>query len=109
MQMWKGEDGMDIASYVEDDNDNEEGEGEDKEMPSKSKTKCAPPPSCSRLRTLATLESNQLLHLQLRKRYYAEVANFMWMVEGAMCVFFYSFLISPCFLTHSHCFPPIKK
>ena len=58
---------------------------------------------------LVTLESNQLVHLQLWKRYYAEAAKFMWMVEGAMCVFFASLLISPCFLPHSHCFPPIKK
>ena len=50
---------------------------------------------------LAVPESNQLLHLQLRKWYYAQVLNFMRMVEGAMCVFFtfFSSLLSP------HCFP----
>ena len=43
---------------------------------------------------LVAPESNQLLHLQLRKRYYAQVLNFERMVEGAMCVFFSSFLFS---------------
>ena len=33
---------------------------------------------------LAAPESNQLPHLLLRKRYYAEVLDFMRMVEGAM-------------------------
>jgi len=33
---------------------------------------------------LAALESNQLLHLRLRKRYYAECLNFIRQVEGAM-------------------------
>ena len=41
---------------------------------------------------LVAPESNQLLHLHLGKRYYAQVLNFMWMVEGAMCVFLSSFL-----------------
>jgi condensin complex subunit 1 len=36
---------------------------------------------------LAALESNQILHLRLRKKYYAEGLNFIRMVEGAMCVF----------------------
>ena len=43
---------------------------------------------------LVAPESNQLLHLQLRKRYYAEAVNFMRMVEGAKWVFFSSFLFS---------------
>ena len=43
---------------------------------------------------LAVPESNQLLHRQLRKRYYAQVLNFMRMVEGAKWVFFPSFLFS---------------
>jgi hypothetical protein len=43
---------------------------------------------------LVAPESNQLLHLHLGKRYYAEALNFMRMVEGAMCVFFSSFLFS---------------
>jgi hypothetical protein len=50
---------------------------------------------------LAAAESNQLLHLQLGMRYYAEALDFMRMVEGAMYVFFSSFPFSPCF--HSHC------
>ena len=41
---------------------------------------------------LVAPESNQLPHLQLRKRYYTEALNFMRTVEGAMCVFFSSFL-----------------
>ena len=42
---------------------------------------------------LAALESNQILHLRLRKKYYAEGLNFIRMVEGAMCVvFLFSFL-----------------
>ena len=36
---------------------------------------------------LAALESNQILHLRLRKRYYAEGLNFIRLVEGAMWVF----------------------
>src|SRR5882762_247436 len=37
---------------------------------------------------LAALESNQILHLRLRKRYYAEGLNFIRQVEGAMWVSF---------------------
>ena len=33
---------------------------------------------------LAALESNQILHLKLRKRYYAEALNFIRQIEGAM-------------------------
>lgn len=33
---------------------------------------------------LAALESNQMLHLRLRKKYYAEGLNFIRQVEGAM-------------------------
>ena len=43
---------------------------------------------------LAALESNQLLHLRLSR-------DFIRMVEDARCVFFSSFLFSPCF------FPPL--
>jgi hypothetical protein len=53
--------------------------------------------------------SNQLLHLHLGKRYYAEALNFMWMVEGAMCVFLSSFLFSSCFHLHPHCFPAERR
>ena len=38
---------------------------------------------------LAALESNQILHLRLRKRYYAEGLNFIRQVEGAMWVSFF--------------------
>ena len=41
---------------------------------------------------LVAPESNQLLHFHLGKRYYAEALDFMRMVEGAMCVFFSSFI-----------------
>lgn len=44
---------------------------------------------------LAALESNQILHLRLRKKYYAEGLNFIRQVESAMWV---SSLTSlPCF------------
>lgn len=33
---------------------------------------------------LAALESNQILHLRLRKKYYVEGLNFIRQVEGAM-------------------------
>jgi condensin complex subunit 1 len=33
---------------------------------------------------LAALEGNQLLHLRLRKKYYAEALNFIKLIEGAM-------------------------
>lgn len=35
---------------------------------------------------LAALESNQILHLRLRKKYYAEGLNFIRQMESAMCV-----------------------
>ena len=59
--------------------------------------KCAPPlllTLTDEQAALATPESNQLLHRQRRKWYYAQVLNFMRTVEGAMCVFFSSFLFS---------------
>jgi len=43
---------------------------------------------------LAALESNQILHLRLRKKYYAEGLNFIRMVEGAMCVFLSPFFFA---------------
>jgi condensin complex subunit 1 len=37
---------------------------------------------------LAALESNQLLHLRLRKRYYSEALNFIRQVEEAAQIIF---------------------
>jgi len=88
---------MDALPLLKDDDDNEEEEeGEDEEMPSKSKTKCAllVLTLTDEQAALVAPESTQLLHRQLRKRYYAQVLNFMRMVEGAMFVFFSSFLFS---------------
>ena len=99
------EDGMDVDSSAEegDDEDGQDG-GTDEEMPDSSpsktpkkkskKFKAKARPSLPALTltdeqtALAALESNQLLHLRLRKRYYAEALNFIRMIEGAMCVIF---------------------
>ena len=89
------------TSSVEDDDDDDEEEGD----AFKVKVKVRPAPLVLTLTdeqaALVAPESNQLLHLHLGKRYYAEALNFMRMVEGAMYVFFSSFPFSPCF--HSHC------
>ena len=58
------------------------------------KSKCAPLTLTDEEAALAAPESNQLLHRQLRKRYYVEALNFMRMVEGTKWVFFSSFLFS---------------
>ena len=88
---------MDVASSFEDD----------EEMPSKSKMRPAPLvlTLTDEQAALAAPESNQLLHLQLRKRYYAWVLNLTRMVEGAMCTFLPSFPLSSCFHPHPHYFP----
>ena len=82
------------TSSVEDDDDDDEEEKEGDAF--KVKDKVRPAPLVLTLTdeqaALVTPESNQLLHLQLRKRYYAQALNFMRMVEGAMCVFLSSFL-----------------
>jgi hypothetical protein len=105
VQMWKGEDGIGVASSVEDDHDDddeeEEEEGEDeylrrgdtRQLPFpnprkeiKSKTKSPPPPSLTSPCT------------QLRKRY-RRVGEFYTDGQGCyvcVCVFFlFSFLLSP--------------
>ena len=112
----KVEDGMDIDDEEGGDTEIEADDDSDEEMtegptsapvtPSKKKKKrpttLKPRKSSSlnleSLKTLtneqaalAALESNQILHLRLRKKYYAEGLNFIRMVEGAMCV---SFLFS---------------
>ena len=80
---------------------------EDEEMPSKSK--CAPLTLTDEQAALAAPESNQLLHLQLRKRCYAEAVDIMRMVKGAMCACACSSIFPFCFHPHSHCFPLERK
>ena len=97
------------TSSVEDDDDDEEGEGEEGDA-FKVKDKMRPALPVLTLTdeqaALVAPESNQLLHLQLRMRYYAEALDFMRMVEGVMCVFLSSFLFffllspSPSLLSH---------
>ena len=58
---------------------------------------------------LAAPESNQLLHLQLRKRCYAEAVNIMRMVKGAMCACACSSSFPFCFHPHPHCFPSERR
>ena len=101
--MWKGEHGMDVASSVEEDDGNEEVKGKGKTRRClQSQRQNTPRPRAA----LVAPESTQLLHRQLRKRYYAQVLNFMRMVAGAKWVFFSSFLFSSLL---SHCFPSERK
>ena len=78
MQMGKGEDGM---NALEDDDDDEEGVGKTRRC-LQSQRQSAPHPLVltDEQAALVAPESNQLLHLQLRKWYYAQVLNFMRMV-----------------------------
>ncbi|KAJ7756752.1 non-SMC mitotic condensation complex subunit 1-domain-containing protein [Mycena maculata] len=101
------EDGGDteIEDEGEDDEEDEEeeedpsamavdGEGEEQEKTPKKKKKKAPKlkPRKSQIAVdmtdeqvaLETLETNQLLHLRLRKKYYAEALNFIRQIEGTM-------------------------
>lgn len=96
----KTEDGMDVdEDEDEDDDEDEEMKSEDGEprtpKPKKSKKakKSKLKPRKSELNmealtneqaALAALESNQLLHLRLRKKYYAEGLNFIRHIENAM-------------------------
>ena len=93
--MWKGEDGMDALSLLK----------TRRCLKDKVRPALLVLTITDEQAALAAPESNQLLHLQLRNRYYAQVLNFMRMVEGAMCVFISSFPFSPCFHPHPHCFP----
>ncbi|KAF8888609.1 non-SMC mitotic condensation complex subunit 1-domain-containing protein [Infundibulicybe gibba] len=88
----------------EDDEDDEEGEDdaqpmdEDEEHPEPARKKKKARPSKLKPRksqldvtavnneqaALAALEGNQILHLRLRKKYYAEALNFIRQIEGAM-------------------------
>ncbi|KAF7983455.1 hypothetical protein HWV62_21732 [Athelia sp. TMB] len=96
----KTEDGMDVdEDDDEEDDEDEEMKSEDGEprtpKPKKSKKakKSKLKPRKSELNmealtneqaALAALESNQLLHLRLRKKYYAEGLNFIRHIENAM-------------------------
>ena len=94
------------TSSVEDDDDDDEEEKEGDAF--KVKDKMRPAPLVLTLTdeqaALVAPESNQLLHLHLRKRYYAEALDFMWMVKGVTCVF-----LSFCFYPHPNCFPPERR
>lgn len=115
----KVEDGMDVDEDGEGDEDEDEDEEMDQEPSSEAGEPQTPKPkkkgkaSKKTKRTkprrselnmeamtneqaaLAALESNQILHLRLRKKYYAEGLNFIRQVEGAMCVA-NSFVIALC-------------
>ena len=97
MQMWKGEDGMDALPLLKTTTIMKKGMGGRGDA-FKVKDKVRPAPLVLTLTdeqpALVAPESNQLPHLQLRKRYYAEALNFMRTVEGALCVLFFSSLLS---------------
>jgi hypothetical protein len=105
--MGKGEDGMDALPLLKTTTMMKKGMGR-REDAFKVKVKVRRAPLVLTLTdeqaALVAPESNQLLHLQLGKRCYAEALDFMRMVEGAMCVFFSSFPFSHCFHSHPHCF-----
>jgi condensin complex subunit 1 len=75
------------------DDDEEEDPNEEPSTPKVSKKSKKLKPRKSELNmealtneqaALAALESDQILHLRLRKKYYAEGLNFIRQVEGAM-------------------------
>jgi condensin complex subunit 1 len=104
----KNDNDMDVDDDEADDTEDEEGEeeeesandkedGDDQQTPrkspkkKKSKTKKAPRKSeldmtalTNEQAALAALESDQLLHLRLRKKYYVEALNFIRLVENSM-------------------------
>ena len=81
--MWKGEDGMDALPLLK----------TRRCLKDKVRPALLVLTITDEQAALAAPESNQLLHLQLGKLYYApEALDFMRTVEGAMCVFFSSFL-----------------
>ena len=99
--MRKGEDGMDVASSFEDD----------EEMPSKSKMRPAPLvlTLTDEQAALAAPESNQLLHLQLGKRYYAERLILCGWLRVLCACSFLLFFSPPCFPSRPHCFLSERK
>lgn len=105
----KTEDGMEVDGEEEDaDKDAEmeerSSDGEEPRTPkAKKKKKKQLKPRKSELNmealsneqaALAALESNQILHLRLRKKYYTEGLNFIRQIEGAM----YVCTLPPCFM-----------
>ncbi|KAJ6465485.1 non-SMC mitotic condensation complex subunit 1-domain-containing protein [Mycena vulgaris] len=91
----------DEAEEEEDDEDDDEkdpssmsvdAEGEEQQTPKKKKKAPKLKPRKSQIAVdmtdeqvaLETLETNQLLHLRLRKKYYAEALNFIRQIEGTM-------------------------
>ncbi|KAA1474981.1 hypothetical protein DENSPDRAFT_908815 [Dentipellis sp. KUC8613] len=73
------------------DEDVEMEDGENTPRPKKTKKKSKPRKSqidmaalTNEQAALAALESNQMLHLKLRKKYYAEGLNFIRQIEGAI-------------------------
>lgn len=103
----KLEDGMDVDEDNEDDDEDEDmdeepsGEAGEPQTPKPKKKGKAPRKTKKKKHrkselnmealtneqaALAALESNQLLHLRLRKKYYAEGLNFIRQVESAMYV-----------------------
>lgn len=99
----KNDNDMDVDDDEADDTEEDEGEGEDesenndqqtpRKSPPKKKSKTKKAPRKSELdmtaltneqAALAALESDQLLHLRLRKKYYVEALNFIRLVENSM-------------------------
>ncbi|KAJ7117284.1 non-SMC mitotic condensation complex subunit 1 [Mycena filopes] len=91
-----GDDSMDIDGEEQDgggDTEVDESDEEDDEeeedasamsaTPKKKKKRKAPKLKPRKSRS-ETLETNQLLHLRLRKKYYAEALNFIRQIEGTM-------------------------
>jgi condensin complex subunit 1 len=107
----KLEDGMDVDEDEEDEDEEEEDAEMEQELSSEAGEPQTPKPKrkgkaskktkkkkhrkselnmealTNEQAALAALESNQMLHLRLRKKYYAEGLNFIRQVEGAMYVF----------------------
>jgi condensin complex subunit 1 len=100
MDVDEGEDDEDEADSIMDEDEEdeaepsraEEGEGEGEGSSSKQKTGRKSELDMAALTdeqaALAALESNQLLHLRLRKRYYSEALNFIRQVEEAAQLIF---------------------
>ena len=72
----EGADEDEVADSIMDDDDEEGG-------PSSQKSELGMAALTDEQAALAALESNQLLHLRLRKRYYSEALSFIRQVEEA--------------------------
>ncbi|KAK7694121.1 hypothetical protein QCA50_003697 [Cerrena zonata] len=89
----RGDDEMDVDEEPEGEDEEEPAEGDemDQDGPRTPKKKKKPRKSeinlvalANEQEALATLASNEVLHLKLRKRYYAEALNFVRQIEGGM-------------------------